>query len=136
MKSLLLVLLVLGLTTAAAFAQAPCPTTLDGLPMCARNPTLTAADCLAVYPPDLVGSFCVYHGYATTAEEDTFEQARGFHRVKHNNGTGDTFAAGVVPPSRLKATLQRIGHAVKTTTGLILVTGLAILVCSQGACGS
>jgi hypothetical protein len=64
---------------------------MDGLPTCPHDPTLTAKKCLRLYPPDEVGGFCEWFGYATKRQVDRFERKRGYRRVVHEDGTGDTW---------------------------------------------
>lgn len=65
-------------------------TTMDGLSNCPL-PKLTSAECLRVFPPDRSGGYCEWYGFATTKEIDEFERKRGFVRVIHKDGTGDTW---------------------------------------------
>lgn len=65
-------------------------TTLDGLPNCPM-PTMSSTQCLKVAPPDQVGGYCEWYGYSTKQQADAFEKKRGYFRVKHANGTGDTW---------------------------------------------
>ena len=65
-------------------------TTMDGLPACVM-PKMTSIECLKVGPPDEVGGYCDWYGYSTLKQEDRFERKRGYERVKHQDGTGDTW---------------------------------------------
>lgn len=72
-------------------------TTMDGLPLCAGVP-MTAPVCLQTYPPDAAGGFCEFYGYATKEQEIEFERQRGYRRVVHVDGSGDTWRRSDVPP--------------------------------------
>ena len=65
-------------------------TTMDGLPSCPR-PKMKSIECLTIFPPDQVGGFCDWYGYSTLKQEDRFERKRGYERVRHEDGTGDTW---------------------------------------------
>lgn len=65
-------------------------TTLDGLPNCPM-PKYSSYECLIMFPPESSGGYCDWYGYSTLAEEDAFEAKRGYIRVKHPDGTGDTW---------------------------------------------
>jgi hypothetical protein len=79
----------LFLAAAVAVAQDPCySTTMDGLPNCPM-PKMTAWECLSTAPPDRVGGYCEWYGYATQRQADRFEARRGFVRYKPRDGSSD-----------------------------------------------
>lgn len=104
-------------------AQQPCGTTMDGLPTCAGQ-EMSAAKCLATYPPDEVGGFCEWYGHATKAEAAAFERTRGFHRVVHEDGSSDTWEPGVKAEESFGGKLKRWGwYAVGAIVTAIYIYG-------------
>jgi hypothetical protein len=66
-------------------------TTMDGLPNCNPQVVLTSKHCLKLFPPDEVGGFCDWYGFSTVQQENRFEYKRGFKRLRHADGSGDTW---------------------------------------------
>ena len=87
--------IMIGIAVAVALAagtiMAQAQTTRDGLPRRSSVKKMNAATCLQTHLPDEVGNVCESSGTATKAQADRFELKRGYSRVKHGDGTGDTW---------------------------------------------